>query len=100
MIRGLAIVGYVGLLGLVLLLSSEGSGKRRSRKGKGKQLPKWSAWTDLGLFIIPAYAFAAFVLIQSGPILGVIFLVVVPVAVFEGLKGQPGFSQPGRWRRG
>jgi hypothetical protein len=46
------------------------------------------------VFAIPAFAFGAFVLIGAGPILGVMFLVVVPVAVFELLTMRHEVSQP------
>ena len=54
----------------------------------------WKAWVVLAVFAIPVFAFGAFVLIGSGPILGVMFLVVVPVGLFDVLKGRPGRSQP------
>ena len=100
--RGLGIFGYVGLLGFVLLLSSEGSGRpdrrkrpRRSRRGEEEQLWNWKAWVVLAVFAIPVFAFGAFVLIVTGPILGVMFLIVVPVGVIDVLTGRPGGSQPG-----
>jgi hypothetical protein len=100
--RGLGIFGYVGLLGLVSLLSSEGSGRpdkreraRRSRPSEEEQSGwNWKAWVVLAAFAIPAFAFGAFVLIGSGPILGVMFLAVIPLAVLDVLEGRPGRSQP------
>jgi hypothetical protein len=99
--RGLGIFGYVGLLGLVLLLSSEGSGRpdkrqrpRRSGRGEEEQLWNWKAWVVLAVFAIPAFAFGVFVLVGAGPILGVLFLVVVPVGVFDMLTGRPEVSEP------
>jgi hypothetical protein len=47
-----------------------------------------------GVFAIPAFAFGALVLIGAGPILGVMFLVVVPVAVCELLTMRHEVSQP------
>jgi hypothetical protein len=100
--RGLGIFGYVGLLGLVLLLSSEGSGRPGQAKaaktvptGEQEQLWNWKAWVVLAVFAIPVFAFGAFVLVVTGPILGVMFLVVVPVGVVDMLTGRPGRSQPG-----
>jgi hypothetical protein len=46
------------------------------------------------VFAIPAFAFGAFVLIGAGPILGVMFLVVVPVAVCESLTMRHEVSRP------
>lgn len=95
--------GYVGLLGLVLLLSSEGSGRRDKRKrprrslpGEEKQSWNWKAWVLLAVFAIPVFVFGAFVLIEAGPILGVMFLIIVPFVVYDVLKGPPGRPQSGR----
>jgi hypothetical protein len=105
--RGLGIFGYVGLLGLVILLSSEGSRSstpdkraRRSGQREEKQAWNWKSWVVLGLFAIPAFVFGGLVLLGAGPILGVMFLVVVPVGLFDVLKGPPGRSQPGQGGRG
>jgi hypothetical protein len=88
--RGLGIFGYVGLLGLVILLSSEGSGRpnkrrRRSKRRAQKKSWNWKGSLDWGLWIIPIFVFSGFVLIEGGPILGVMFLIVAPVALFEAL---------------
>jgi len=100
--RGLGIFGYVGLLGLVIVLSSEGSGRSDkqeratgSQRSEKEQLWGWKAWMVLAVFAIPAFAFGAFVLIGSGPILGVMFLAVVPFVVLDVLEGRPGRSRSG-----
>jgi hypothetical protein len=100
--RGLGIFGYVGLLGFVLLLSREDSGRPGEAKaaktvptGEQEQLWNWKAWVVLAVFAIPVFAFGAFVLMVSGPILGVMFLVVVPVGLVDVLKPPPERSQPG-----
>jgi hypothetical protein len=54
----------------------------------------WKAWVVLAVFAIPVFAFGALVLLPTGPLLGVMFLGVVPVGVFDVLKGRPEVSQP------